>query len=364
MPPTKTFNPESFKFPTNANDFISKAQHLIDVFGNEIKKSFQKKTFTLGIAFGIAFDERLDNNDNVNVFIKANSWIDPALKMYVYPYRDKCTVTIDTVKPFPKLGLTGPYVVELAKEISKLFGASEINLYDGYRVNYDAIDPKCIISETSSCQFRLSWLLMISDRTTFFGQFGFRPREQRGLRRLRSRLCSGADRLRTLTIKDIYSMACQIDKVMTELATAAENPSNPSKRDLINASYIYIDREIIDSFDRDTYPTLASLRVGVSRISKMHSIAKRHIGDLNTRDPDATLFSMVSIVNKNLKCEELFSIERTLRLDRIKNLNGKVVYRNPFFKYYKALNWIGGFEYTLDLGNKERVKKSPAPFCA
>jgi hypothetical protein len=353
---TAVYHPETFIFPNTANDFKSKAQYLIDVFGNEIKTSFKNKSFTLGVAF----NDRLA--DVINVKIKANSWHELALKMIIENNRGT-KAYIANIHAYQNLGLTGTFIVKFAIEFMERMGVKEATIYDAARVTYDANDPKFHIAGVAGCWFGLSSLLMISDRTTFYGKFGFRPRRQS----VTMRLCGSADRLRTLAVKDIFRMACQIDKVVAELATAAIRESMLKDQGQASvptkASFICVEfGAIIDLFRRYYYKnannknlkiteTLAGMRRILTDKSKIYKSAKQILSDLVAKDPDATL---LTLVKRKLACEQLFYIERILSVGKVKNTNGSIVYNSPFYKDFAYLFFQTDGTYKLVLGAKPK----------
>jgi hypothetical protein len=314
----------------------SAAHHIIEKYGNIIDAKFMGKKCVLGID--------VDISGTTFIAVPNEKWTNPlALEISI----TKKDAYIAHVRAAPGIGLSGSFVMKFALTLLKAMGVHRASLQDAAYVSKGVEDPKNIVAGRIYCEFNLSRLLMISDMTTFYGKFGFRPSKKSVTRTL----CRSAERVRNIKLSQIMELASKIsdavrviDDDLTAESSIPKSKQRPAKA-AINISQFGIAENALRP---PVHPKNATLyyfkhfvKFNVDRFDRLKSLSMdldRH-GDVELKD----------VVKKTLSCENQFCVEKVLSVVSIVNNSGRTIFKNPYVTDFHRMVKHTPMFYKLDL---------------
>jgi hypothetical protein len=321
---------------TYSTSVTSATHHIIEKYGNITDAKFMGVKCVLGID--------VDNWGNTFIAVPNVEWTNPLALEITTQHKD---AFIAHVRAAPGIGLSGSFLMKFALTLLRAMGVHRVMLQDAAYVSKRVEDPKHIVSGRVKCEFSLSRLLMISDKTSFYGKFGFRPSKKS----LTRTLCRSADRVRNIKLSEIMRLASKISnavRVIDDELTAEssipkskrrpakaaintsrngipENALKPAPKNPKNATLSYFQPFIKSNVDK--FDTLKSLSMDLDR----------H-GDVALKD----------VVKKTLSCENQFCVETVLSIVSIVDNSGRTIFKNPYATDFERIG-MDMLVYELDL---------------
>jgi len=176
---------------------------MVAKYGNNFKVKFGDKNVPVIV-------KRRADNGMYRISVSYFQQVDmkyPTLNLSFY----QDTAHIDFVHKNGDYGLSGSYLVKLAIALSQFLGVSKITL----------TDAATVFEKESKCHMQISPFLLLKKSTTFYGQFGFKPRVSHDTNtsyendneRLQV-LCERVEYLQAIKVKKILTFLKQVEMVL------------------------------------------------------------------------------------------------------------------------------------------------------